>query len=239
MTEQKKKKIYIGLPVYSGIEPKFFVNFLDLMIKRREGVTLEIETVAGESLVPRARNRLAAMFLKTDCDHLMFLDVDLVFSADSIIKLMQHDDYDIWGGLYGIKNPNRVRWCANRLDGVEVDQFSGMLEVKHLGTGLMLIKRRVLERMRDERPEIAYINESKDGKNEETMWDFFQCGVRKDLDGKMRYFSEDWCICHHAREMGMKTYADTSVLAGHVGSIVYPIKWDMESKKMHQMDANA
>ena len=49
----------------------------------RHGINFRVTTLRNESLVTRARNILTAMFIESDCTHLMFIDSDIEFDAES------------------------------------------------------------------------------------------------------------------------------------------------------------
>ena len=55
------------------------------------GINFRITTLRNESLVTRARNILTAMFLESDCSHLMFIDADIEFDAESILRALAYD----------------------------------------------------------------------------------------------------------------------------------------------------
>jgi len=63
-----------------------------LLIK--EGIQLYLDTTENESLVHRARNVAVGRFMqKTECDYFMFIDADVDFEADSVVRLLRsgHD----------------------------------------------------------------------------------------------------------------------------------------------------
>ena len=78
----------LGLPVYGGYHPHFIPGLLDLV--RRPPCNLQICPMVGDSLVSRARNRIVARFLMSDCTHLLFLDTDLIFSPEHVERLISH-----------------------------------------------------------------------------------------------------------------------------------------------------
>jgi len=88
-----------------------------------------------------------------------------------------------------------------------------LIEVGTLGTGFMLIKRSVFEKMIEEgaTPYVDAIGLSPE--ENANQYDFFQCTI----DSKGRYLTEDWSFCRRWRQLGGKIWADTKIALAHVG----------------------
>lgn len=212
------KKVMLGLPVYGGYDPHFITSLMEFLIHRIP-VGTAIKTCIGDSLVSRARNRIAAAFLRSDCTHLLFLDTDLIFSPEHIARLVSHNE-PIVAGLYP-KKQRELGWVCNLLPGVEMDE-RGLKPVRYAGTGCLLIAREVLEAMIVRWPEIEY--DPDDGDEAGVKWDLFPTGVHVCPEtGRRRYLSEDWWFCQRALELGYTVWMDTQVILKHVGPMVYPV----------------
>ena len=173
-------KLFVALPVYGGYHP-FFVGPLMAMISDPP-CSITVRQCAGDSLVARARNKLAAEFLASDCTHLLFLDTDLIFTVEQIARLCSHD-VQIVAGLYPKKQP-KLAWVANMLDEPTEPDERGLQRIKYAGTGCLMIRRDVLEAMQAAHPELAY--EADDGDSHATRFDYFSCGVHEGKDGRRR-----------------------------------------------------
>ena len=169
----------------------------------------------GDSHVDRARNRIVKAFLNTDCSHLFFIDSDIGFTPQQIDALLARD-VEIVGGLYPKKEIGEPKWVMEMLPEVPQPDHTGLIECKFVGTGYVLIARKVFEKFIESKPEIEYEDDS-DGKLG-TMWAFFG-GKIKDR----RWLSEDWNFCADWREMGGKIYADTNIILGHTGKVTFPV----------------
>ena len=151
-------------------------------------------------------------------------------------------DLDIITGIYPKKEINwmEVSNAVNR--GVPADQlkhFTGSwvvnlvdyvgtvsvpqdqpLEIWAGGTGMMLIKREVFEKMKDVVP--YYLNDVVDlsGTNlpREQIYQFFACSIEPETQ---RLLSEDYHFCRTWRNMGGKLYAAPWMNLGHVGSYIF------------------
>lgn len=214
-------KLFIALPVYGGYHPHFVASLMQLLTHKALPCEIVIRPCVGDSLVARARNRLAAQFLASDCTHLLFLDTDLIFSPEHIARLISHN-VPIVAGLYP-KKQTELAWVCNMLEGTEPDPVSGLQPVKYAGTGCLLIERLVLEVMISAHPELRY--DPDDGDEPGTKYDFFSCGVWAcPKTGRRRYLSEDWWFCQRAHDLGLNVLMDTQVVLKHCGDAIYPLQ---------------
>ena len=209
-------KIHFLTPCYGGnITEVCFSSYLGFTIMAMQnGINFQIDTLSNESNVNRARNSCAAKFLSGDCTHLMFVDADIQFKPQDIVKLINHDK-DIVGGVYPQKTlpPKMV---VNTLNNGE--QQGDLIEVGTLGTGFMLIKRSVFEKMIEAgaTPYVDAIGLSP--KENANQYDFFQCTI----DSNGRYLTEDWSFCRRWRQLGGKIWADKTIGLTHVGYFRFP-----------------
>ena len=233
MSEAKSNRdgvvLFVALPVYGGYHPHFVDGLLELVTHRP--CPMIVKPLVGDSLVARARNRLAAQFLAhpKQPTHLIFLDTDLIFSADQVARLVDHAaaGVEIVAGLYP-KKQKELGWVCNvedPEDGEPGEREDGLVRVKYAGTGCLMISRGVLERMVARfGPEIWY--QPDDGESGlDMMWDFFSVGVWVcPKTGRRRYLSEDWYFCERARQLGIPTLMDTRVVLKHCGEAIYPLQ---------------
>lgn len=219
MNPRPDLKLCVGLPVYGGYHAHFVPGLLDLV--RNPPCSLRIAPNVGDSLVSRSRNRIAARFLKSDCTHLLFLDTDLIFSAEQIARLLDHR-LPIVAGLYP-KKQKELGWvCNTRLDFGGPDE-KGLQRILYAGTGCLLIAREVFEAIIRNNPELAY--DGDDGEGEGPFYDFFKVGIHTDeVTNRRRYLSEDWFFCQLAIDSGYQIHADTHVILKHCGDAIYPLQ---------------
>ncbi len=167
--------------------------------------------------VARARNNLAAMFLESDCTHICFIDNDIIAESYHLDRLLSHKKR-IVGALYP-KKQAILDWVINMLPGEERDE-NGLLKVKHIGTGgLLLIEREMIEETIRKRPEIEYRH---DPSPDAVRWDLFPMHAEAGL-----YKSEDWFFCERARQDGFEIFVDTTIQLRHIGKIVYPLQFTL------------
>lgn len=211
-------KLFIALPTTHGsMMSRFLPGIMDLF--RDRTIDMAIYQYVDPYIV-LARNAAAADFLQSECSHLMFIDADIMFVANHVKTLVSRDEA-IVGGLYAKKAEGEIKWVCNALPSRPKPDERGLLPVKHIGTGFMLIKRIVFEKMAQSfGDKIGYLEDEID----RPMWDFFDMPRVKDDKGAIRKMSEDWHFCNEARRIGFEVYADTTVILRHVGTAVYPLR---------------
>ena len=236
--QTKKQSILIATPMYGGMCTGHYtiatINTINNLRERK--VEAFLANLMNESLITRARNELVRMFLKnTDCTHLMFIDADMYFEADAVGRLLDADR-DIVCALYPKKEISwdRVRHAVemNRKDlsyyasefvlnlphgktKVELDK-SGLLEVRHAGTGFMLIKREVFEKLEQHVPE--YRSSTLQDPTGKYIKPIARQYFDTSIDGTGALLSEDYHFCELWREHGGKVFVDLNIHLKHIGT---------------------
>ena len=99
---KRKNQIFIATPCYGGmLTDAYTIGLLSLVQHfEREKEKYTINLMGNQSLITRARNKLVAMFMAGARNtHLMFIDSDIAFNAEDVIKLINHNK-DIVAGTY-------------------------------------------------------------------------------------------------------------------------------------------
>ena len=213
----KTTRVHICMPCYGGmLTESTFMSYIKWANACRQlGIDWTVETMTNESLISRARNTLTAKFLTTPgSTHLMFIDADIGWEPWHLLVMLDRR-VDVIGGLYPMKSLP-VKWCVNGIPGQE-EGNDHLVEVTKTGTGFMLIKREVFEKL-DQHPAVRHFNNDI-GLPEELnqhMKTYFDTAVREN-----RYYSEDWTFCENWRDLGGKIYVDKRVLLKHTGTYVF------------------
>ena len=220
MEKIKAAKIYFALPSYDS---RVDVNFLYSMMNTQNllfhyGTENRLGIVQGDCYVARARNNLVSQFLKTDFTHLFFIDSDMGWDAESVVKLIAHDK-DFICGAYQTKNDKTPKTYAidPMMDGNEWKRDGGLIRLRGAATGFMCIKRSVFEKMIPNYPDIAYMNLS--GEMEHA---FFHCSIRKlrNMDHPL-WYGEDIDFSHKWIAMGGEIFCDPDMAFTHAGYKAY------------------
>jgi len=222
-----ESSVMVGIPCYGGnITEGTFSSVINLTVMALQlGMKMTFETLSNESFISRGRNSLAAKFLAGTYSHLMFIDADIQFNAEDVVRLVLHDQ-DVVGGVYPQKTipPKMV---VNTLDNAETQ--GDLLEVGTLGTGFMLIKRQVFIKLVSENIVDNYVDSI--GLSEEFekhQFTFFDSM----LDTQKRYLTDDWAFCRRSRQAGFKIWADKTIELIHSGYMrFFPDMTQLEGKK--------
>jgi hypothetical protein len=198
-------------PAYGGMVTAAYAGSCLRLKEELTKIGLAHDWLIGvnESLVTRARNEMTASFLTTKHSHMMWIDADIEFELEDVAKLWNME-VDIAVGCYAMKVPDK-QWFAAWKDGAlvkDLDQFKGPIEVDYAGTGFMLIRREVIDKL-------ASLADDYEGPNGRVpalyMTPIYNNGFE----------SEDYHFCRIAREAGFKIMMDPSVRLGHIGQYRY------------------
>jgi hypothetical protein len=207
---------------------------------KQVGVNVYWAQIMNESLITRARNELARLFLEKEMDYLMFIDADIHFDANAVAQLMLADR-DIVCGIYPKKEVDWVKveeaakagktnlkdysgafvfnMIHNEEGRVETDK-DGVIEVRHGGTGFMLIKRQVFLDLMPHVP--TYRTSSfKDPQTGEYAKPLTHEFFATSIDDTGALLSEDYHFCELWRKHGGKIYANPFIKLDHVGTYIY------------------
>jgi hypothetical protein len=214
----KTTRVHICMPCYGGqLTESTFMSYIKWAnVARQLGLDWTVETMTNESLISRARNTLSAKFLHTkESTHLMFIDADIGWEPWHLLVMLNHDK-DVVGGLYPMKSLP-VKWCVNGIPDADQNDPSGLIEVTKTGTGFLLIKRDVFEKLNAHPAVKPFTNDiGLDPALNPYMKTYFDTAVREN-----RYYSEDWTFCENWRDIGGQVWVDKRVLLKHTGTYVF------------------
>lgn len=239
MTEELKAKLFIATPMYGGLcNGNYTMGMIEsVQTFGRAKIQMYYSYMMNESLITRARNAMAYDFLRSGATHLMFIDADIGFDANDIVKMVDADK-DIICGLYPKKEINWKLVEMGVQKGVPLDQLhlwtgafvvnlvggaetqntdiNTPMEIENGGTGFMLIKRSVFEALKDKVP--TYTNDVgfvTDKEYKKTIHEFFATSIDEQSN---RLLSEDYHFCKLARQNGFKVYAAPWAQLVHCGA---------------------
>jgi hypothetical protein len=214
----KTTRVHICMPCYGGmLTESCFMSYIKWSNTCRQlGIDWTMETMTNESLISRARNTLTAKFLHNkESTHLMFIDADIGWEPWHLL-VMLNAQKDVIGGLYPMKSLP-VKWCVNGFEGAAVSEDGNLQEVSKTGTGFMLIKRDVFEKLNAHPATKPFINDiGLPAELNPFMKTYFDTAVREN-----RYYSEDWTFCENWRDLGGQVWVDKRVLLKHTGTYVF------------------
>lgn len=208
------RKLMIAIPAYDGklnIQAAFELPQLALRAQRH-GFQIQLVHMSGCSIITRARNSLVNQFMESDCTDFLFIDADIRFKADDVIRLLAlSSGKDVVAGPYPRRAKDQMFFCDiayNEHGGVELTE-EGLMRVDRIGTGFMLVRRHVFETLKEQHPEWKYWVDVENTHH----YAFFDFAVTPE-----GYIGEDYLFCDRARAAGFGIYIDTNINLGHYGS---------------------
>ena len=233
--------LVIGTPMYGGMcTSEYTQSLLNLSeaANKSEGVKLTTIFLGNESLIQRGRNTIAHHFMNLpDATHLLFIDADIKFRVEDIVKMIQayksliigpvalkgynweeirkaavngEDDIGRTGGVFNI----------NHLPGVDMVDENEPFEIEHGGNAFMMIRRDVFETLKPHTP--IYTNGGRSLPDGVEIYDYFRVEINKDTN---HLLSEDYFLCHSYRQVGGKVWCAPWVETGHFGSHLFNGKY--------------
>lgn len=234
-------KIFVATPMYGGqCFGTYCVGMIDLSgsaIKKE--MSIQYGFIYNESLITRARNRLAYDFLKSDCEMMLFIDADIGFRADDVRRLIDvakaNKEFQIVAASYPKKNIFWDRIIAAASDknipepispsnalhyGTEFAVYGalklnrvGLMEVDAAPTGFMLIKREIFVAM----DTLGRLKTYYDAARDDNVSAYFDTVI----DDRGNYLTEDYSFCIEAKKAMGRILVDTSVSLTHSGTFLY------------------
>ena len=208
------RKLFVALPAYDfKVSLKLAVSLARLaQMLPPHGIDMNIGSICGCSVVSRARNLLVKDFLESDCTDLMFIDADINFEPDDVLRLMawaSDPKKGIVGGVPRTRKANKVYIAQLDQDeeGVTMNGM-GLVRAKRIATAFMLVRREVFERLVNENPQWNYYDHSSD-RQLNAVFDF--------LVTEEGYMGEDYLFCDRARQIGYEVWIDPTIKLGHMG----------------------
>lgn len=240
-----KIKLWILIPAAGDLIHATFSTHLIMLLGllRQHGIWYKLHYLPGDSLVTRARNNLASIFMSASSDDnndfALWLDVDILFDPNSVLQMLALD-LDFVAAPYSKKGfhidrmkaavelgwtndritqvigtPN-VNWIANPVVTHEP------MPVLEAGSGFWLTKRKVYRMMQESHPEICYRRSAEETAhyNSDHAYDYFRVGVWPETQ---EYLSEDWWFCRTWRNLGGTVYCCFWIKTHHIGPYLYPM----------------
>ena len=188
------------------VDPRFFQSYEELVAYTRSKGHEVYPAVVERLHVDRARNEIVDMFLHPEkprppqhpngvspiykeAEYLFFVDDDMLFPPNALVKLLAHHE-PIVGGLYFARQAPYLPIAYRHVEGnqwIATTKYqAGLQVVDAIGTGCLLIRRDVLEKL--ERP-------------------YFEFSDR---------MGEDMYFCDKAKQLGYTVLLDGDVKCKHL-----------------------
>jgi hypothetical protein len=248
--ELRKRGLFVATPMYGGqCVGMYTKSIADLSaFCARHNIPLQMYFLFNESLITRARNYCVDEFMRSNSEHLMFIDSDIGFNPKDVIALMalqaQNEEYDIIGGPYPKKTIawEKIKYAVDKgvadEDPTVLDRFVGdfvfnpksgsgsikidePVEVLEIGTGFMMITKKALQQFSEKYSHYSYKPDhvrTEAFDGSREIMQYFQA----EIDPKTkRYLSEDYWFCQKAQDIGLKTWFCPWMKLQHVGTYIF------------------
>jgi len=187
------KKILIAIPSTTHIWANVVTDLVQLVATTCTRYQLGYVNVQG-ALLPLSRDNCIKYALEKGFTHILFIDSDMRFPPDALIRLLDHDKDII--GCNAAKKDGTGPVIEKNIVGARMDAIAGnVTEVEGIGMAFTLINMEVFDKLS---LPYFYIDYSEDG---ESTW------------------GEDLSFCADIRTFGYEVYCDLklSKQIGHLG----------------------
>ena len=218
MTKTPKPSVMIAMPCYDSVKVNTMVAIVKVIQQlSKSGIQVGINTMKSP-LIHQARNYLTSVFLDSDFTHLLFIDSDVEFEPEAILRMLVAKK-DVICTPYRVKSLD----VSQKIYTVELKkdarmEASDLIEIVAGPTGIMLIHRDVFKKIIEKFPELKIKNSvfPQPGPDHKYYYNFF------DFTFKDGYSAgEDVSFCKLVRQAGFKLYANTASFTKHHGSYAW------------------
>jgi glycosyltransferase involved in cell wall biosynthesis len=217
----RSRSVFICTPIARHPVRQYTESYAKTLIHLAQlGIRAYVQRVVGNSNLPRARNELVAAFLASDYDDLLFVDDDMGWHPNAVVRLLASDKDLI--GAAGCKkvicpDTDPAKWCLRGLNGPIVQDEMGAIEIEAIGTGFVKISRDVFDRLRAAHPEWKRRGWPNMPEKVRAHYYRFFCFDPEDPDE----MGEDIGFCREWRRLGGSVWVDPTIKLIHVGEHEY------------------
>ena len=205
-----KQKVLLATTAYDNPDAAYTFSIQQSrQALSQAGIQSAYLLLSGNCHVDDARNIVCQEFLLSDCTELVFLDADVSWKPECLVRLCEFD-CDIVGGVYPYRRESKKETPVRMIEGVLEPDENGLLQVEGRPAGFMRIKRHVIERLEkdsdkfwnkpDRRSEVPILFER-----------YFFKGTR---------WSGDLHFCNKWRAVGGKVFAVYEMCLGHTAKTI-------------------
>ncbi len=216
--------ICVACPSTDDVKAEFFMSVAamtaEFMSKRISGYTRQGYSVHNKrgSILPQLRHELVRRAQKVGATHILFIDSDQKFPADTLRRLLAHKIPVVACNVATKSFPSNptARQKGDDPHGslVFTTPGKGLERVWRVGTGIMLIEMYLFSQI-------------------EPPWFMLEFNAAED-----KYMGEDWWFCRLLEKLGIWVYVDhdLSLEVEHIGTCGYTHEMVMAAERMRQLE---
>jgi hypothetical protein len=248
----RERKLFVATPMYGGQCAGMFArSCADLSaLCTQYGIPLQFYYLFNESLITRARNYCCDEFMRSESQHMMFIDSDIGFNPQDVIALMslqalEEEKYDIIGGPYPKKciSWEKIKHAVDKGvaddDPNVLERFVGdyvfnpkghqtsipiaePVEVLEIGTGFMMVTKKAMQKFYDAyKDQYSYKPDHVRTEHFDGSREILQFFQAEIDPVSKRYLSEDYWFCQKAQAIDLKTWFCPWMKMQHVGTYIF------------------
>jgi hypothetical protein len=245
VTTAGSPSLLVATPLYDGAQADYLRSVIGLVgAAEKRGLPCSFAWLSNNASINRVRNVLSGAFLQSDATHLLFVDSDIGFGPDDVVDMVVRMQSDSRIAVMGAPCPKRrVNWqlvasaAARGLGNAnpsDLEKYSGIfaldplepqasfrldepLELSRVGTGLMMIRRDVIETLCARHPELRFTPDQLDresGLVGDHITALFQPLIDPDTG---HLLSDDYAFCRRVRDAGYRIWLAPWMRTSHTG----------------------
>lgn len=207
--------LFIATPCLDGnVNARYTASLVRTMttLQQKGWRSPQIDFEIGNSLIADARNKLVARFLASAATDLVFIDSDLSWSPDDLVRLASYD-VPFVAGVYQRKSRTKIDFAVKFGATIGMDTH-GLMQVERVGTGFMRLRRDCLEQMVAAHASLRLTNPLVP--DDVHFYALFDTAI---VDGQ--FIGEDFTFCDRWRAIGGQVLIDPTINMAHHGAAAY------------------
>lgn len=183
------------------------------------GIRFHYTSIVGSSTLPRTRNILVARFMASGATDLMFIDDDVGWDQNDVVRLLASDQ-PLIAGITRKKTEQQDEidgWGCEFLPGAPQSferDAAGNIAVARVATGFLRLQRQVFEQLIAAHPEWKRAPVAELAAAEQPFYYRLFAYDENDL-------TEDYVFCDRWRAIGGRVFVDPGLMLTHVGQKAY------------------
>lgn len=194
-TKRRLMKLAIGIPNMGDIKQQTVFS----LVRMLKDFPHDYDVIFKQgSVLHQMREDIVKKAIELNCTHLLFLDSDMCFEKDAVLRLIAHDKDIIGVNAHLRKLPltSTIKASPNKVEKIENGEYE-LTTCNAVGTGFTLIKLDVFKKLSH-------------------PWFFWKSNKKGEL-----VMGEDFWFCKKAREAGYKIWVDLTIPVGHIGNYIF------------------
>lgn len=206
----------IATPAYDGkVTIPYTLSYANTInLLQANGVKVSPLITSSGSLLVAERNKILESFWESECTHLLCIDSDLGWPAEAVLAMLETDK-EFVAGVYPARGDSDLFLFRPALnENGSIINENHLLKMEYIPSGFMLLKRSLIQKMRNKFPELKFEPKNKFAVNANAGYCLFDTQV---WEGE--FWGEDYVFCRRAREAGAEIWVDPLIQFEHAGTL--------------------